>query len=192
MQLFPLTVIGPTVSVNATHQAQPGRRLREASMGGKGEGGGGCLVMLRGLRSRGRRWLLGGCWTRARSDTAEFCCSRRTLRMNLAYRSIQDVLTGAEAALPYVFMSTYYVTNADKDKNDVVTDLKASKDSQTAAGTVMTKKALIDLIETDGHSAKTYNAGKSEDIRVVDKKFLRTDSNNTKADNLGSLPKISR
>lgn len=102
------------------------------------------------------------------------------------------VLTGAEAALPYVFMSTYYVTNADKDDDGVITDLKASKDSQTATGTIMKKKALIDLIETDGHSAKTYNAGKSEDIRVVSKKFLRTDSNSTEADNLGSLPKISR
>ena len=58
MQLFPLTVIGPTVSVIATHQAQPGRRRREASTGGKGQGGEGCLVMLRGLRSRGRRWLV--------------------------------------------------------------------------------------------------------------------------------------
>lgn len=89
-------------------------------------------------------------------------------------------------------MSIYYVTNADKDDDGVITDLKASKDSQTATGTIMKKKALIDLIENDGHSAKTYTAGKSEDIRVVDKKFLRTDSNSTKADNLGSLPKISR
>lgn len=46
MQLFPLTVIGPTVSVIATHQAQSGRRLREASLGGKGEASGGCWRML--------------------------------------------------------------------------------------------------------------------------------------------------
>lgn len=88
-------------------------------------------------------------------------------------------------------MALFYITNADKDSTGTITDVKASKDSKTAAGQTYSKADMIGLLEPAGrNTAKTWHDQKSEDVRVVDKKYLRSDANNTKADNLGELPKI--
>lgn len=88
-------------------------------------------------------------------------------------------------------MSLYYITNADKDSTGTITEVKASKDSTTAAGEIYSKRDMVALLEPTGrHTAKTWHNRKSEDVRVVDKKYLRSDANDTKADNLGELPKI--
>ena len=87
-------------------------------------------------------------------------------------------------------MSVYYVTHARSDSNGVITDLNTKKDSTTAGAVSMTKSALIKLLKPLGNdTAKTYTAtGASEDIRIIDSKYLRTDANDTKKDNLGNLP----
>ena len=56
------------------------------------------------------------------------------------------------------------------------------------------KKGMIDFINQNPNQAKTkyYRNGRwveGEIIRVVDNSYLRTDANNIKADNLGSLPR---
>ena len=86
-------------------------------------------------------------------------------------------------------MSVYYVTHARSDSNGVITDLNTKKDSTTAGAVSMTKSALIKLLKPLGNdTAKTYTATASEKIRVIDSKYLRTDANDTKKDNLGNLP----
>ena len=88
-------------------------------------------------------------------------------------------------------MSVYYVTHANKDSDGVITDVKTRKGSTTVSAESMSKSALIKLLKPLGSdTAKTYNTatGDSEDIRVIDGKYLRTDANNIKADNLGNLP----
>ena len=57
-----------------------------------------------------------------------------------------------------------------------------------------TKREMIDFINQNPNCTKTkyYSYGcwhEGEDVRVVDNRYLRTDSNNIKADNLGSLPR---
>lgn len=88
-------------------------------------------------------------------------------------------------------MALYYITNADKDETGTITRVKASKDSKTAAGEIHSKRAMIDLLDPEGrNTAKTWYLQKSEDVKVVDHRYLRSDANNTKADNLGNLPRI--
>ncbi len=86
-------------------------------------------------------------------------------------------------------MSTYYITHATKDKNDVITTLKASKDSLTANGEEMSKSVMIARLNA-GHTARTWHLGKSEDVRPVGGRYLRTDANEILADNLGDLPPV--
>ena len=57
-----------------------------------------------------------------------------------------------------------------------------------------TKSQLIDFVNNNPNRTKTkyYRYGRwieGEDVRVVDNRYLRTDANNIKADNLGSLPR---
>jgi len=58
-----------------------------------------------------------------------------------------------------------------------------------------TKKAMIDFINKDSSNrVKTKHVRygswtEGEDVRVVDNRYLRTDSNDTKADNLENLPR---
>ena len=57
-----------------------------------------------------------------------------------------------------------------------------------------TKREMIDFINQHPNCTKTkYNRYgrwvEGEDVRVVDNAYLRTDANNIKADNLGSLPR---
>jgi hypothetical protein len=86
-------------------------------------------------------------------------------------------------------MSIYYITNASRDNDGVITTLRAAKDSQAATGVVMRKSEMVAKL-TAGDSARTWNRGKSEEVRVVDGKYLRTDANGIKADNLGDLPPV--
>ena len=57
-----------------------------------------------------------------------------------------------------------------------------------------TKSQMINFINQNPHCTKTkyyYNGRwvEGEDVRVVDNRYLRTDANSTKADNLGNLPR---
>ena len=58
-----------------------------------------------------------------------------------------------------------------------------------------TKQQMIDFINKDSkNKVKTKYVRNSrwvegEDVRVIDNRYLRTDANNTKADNLGELPR---
>ncbi|MCH5316235.1 MAG: DUF3892 domain-containing protein [Eubacterium sp.] len=57
------------------------------------------------------------------------------------------------------------------------------------------KKEMIDFINAHPGGAKTkyrlYGTWREgEEIHVVDNSYLRTDNNNTKADNLGNLPRF--
>ena len=56
------------------------------------------------------------------------------------------------------------------------------------------KQQMIEFINQNPNCTKTkyFRYGSwyvGEDVRVVENKYLRTDGNNTKADNLGSLPR---
>ena len=57
-----------------------------------------------------------------------------------------------------------------------------------------TKRQMIDFVNKHQNCTQTkyYRNGRwiiGEDVRVVDNWYLRTDANNIKADNLGSLPR---
>lgn len=76
--------------------------------------------------------------------------------------------------------------------------LKWTNNLNEQATNICTKQQMIDFINKNPNCTKTkYLDNKiiwdikgwiaGEDIRVVDSSYLRTDSNSTKADNLGSL-----
>jgi hypothetical protein len=87
-------------------------------------------------------------------------------------------------------MALYYITNASKDSNDTITVLRAASGSPHGLGERFTKAEMIALLETGLHTAKTYNLGRSADVRVVGGRFLRSDANDIQADNLGDLPPV--
>lgn len=86
-------------------------------------------------------------------------------------------------------MSLYYITHATTESG-AITKLKASQDARTALGQVMTKADMIRLLEHGHHGAETWHAGKSAPVRVIDGRYLRSDANDTRADNLGDLPPV--
>jgi len=83
---------------------------------------------------------------------------------------------------------------------EVIDKLKWTNTLSEQAQNVCTKQQLIDFINKNPNCTKTkYLKSNSwygsqwvegEDIRVVGNSYLRTDSNQTKKDNLGSLPKF--
>lgn len=96
-------------------------------------------------------------------------------------------------------MSVYYVTAVRTDSDGVITHLNTKKGDTSASDVTMSKSELITLLSSkdDKNTAKTwrveFQSGRplqvlTEDIRVVDGTYLRTDPNSTKADNLGNLP----
>lgn len=88
-------------------------------------------------------------------------------------------------------MSPYYITHATKDSSGTILKLKASEGSPTVSGQVMSKADMIRLLESGrGNTAKTYKDGRTADVRVIDGRYLRSDANDTKADNLGDLPPV--
>ncbi|MBZ5710074.1 DUF3892 domain-containing protein [Nannocystis pusilla] len=88
-------------------------------------------------------------------------------------------------------MSLYYITNATKDSSGAIVRLKASEASPTVSGLVMSKADMIRLLDPPGrNTAKTYKDGRTADVRVNDGRYLRSDANDTRADNLGDLPPV--
>lgn len=79
---------------------------------------------------------------------------------------------------------------------EVISKLKWTNTLTEQASNTCTKRQMIDFINQNPNCTKTkyYSSWngwtKGEDVRVVDNSYLRTDSNNTKADNLGSLPRF--
>lgn len=77
---------------------------------------------------------------------------------------------------------------------EVISQLKWTNTLTEQATNICTKAQMISFINDNPDCTKTkYNSPiwgwrEGEDVRVVDNTYLRTDSNNTKADNLGSLP----
>lgn len=77
---------------------------------------------------------------------------------------------------------------------EVISQLKWTNTLTEQATNICTKAQMISFINDSPDCTKTkYNSPiwgwrEGEDVRVVDNTYLRTDSNNTKADNLGSLP----
>ena len=83
----------------------------------------------------------------------------------------------------------------EKDRwgNDFISEVKGTNFLNATATDRYSKQAIINYIN-NGNPVKTkyyryngWNVG--EDVRVVDNAYLRTDANNIKADNLGSLPR---
>lgn len=78
--------------------------------------------------------------------------------------------------------------------NEYIARMKWTNDLTTRAVSECTKSEMIDFINKNPNHTKTkyYSYGRwaaGEDVRVVDNRYLRTDANNIKADNLGSLPR---
>lgn len=93
-----------------------------------------------------------------------------------------------------------YIDAVHYEKNiygfELISHLKWTNTLSQPATNICTKSELINFINNNPNSTKTkyYNSWKGwvvgEDVRVVDNSYLRTDSNNIKADNLGSLPRF--
>ena len=82
---------------------------------------------------------------------------------------------------------------SDSYGNEYIAKLKWTNNLSQQATSECTKKQMIDFINKNPNCTKTkyYRYGywvTGEDVRVVDNNYLRTDANNIKADNLGSLP----
>lgn len=79
---------------------------------------------------------------------------------------------------------------------EVISKLKWTNTLTEQAIKVCSKQEMIDFISKHPNCTKTkyykpYTGWvEGEDVKVVDNSYLRTDSNNTKADNLGSLPRF--
>ncbi len=79
---------------------------------------------------------------------------------------------------------------------EVLSKLKWTNTLTEQAIEVCSKQAMIDFINKNPNCTKTkyykpyIGWVEGEDVRVVDNSYLRTDSNNTKADNLGNLPRF--
>lgn len=72
--------------------------------------------------------------------------------------------------------------------------MKWTNDLNANAVNECTKQQMIDFINKNPDCTKTkfyrnYRWVVGEDVRVVDNRYLRTDSNGRKADNLGDLPR---
>ena len=77
----------------------------------------------------------------------------------------------------------------------MITHLRWTNNFYEAATNICTKREMIDFINANPNCTKTkyrrYGSWQvGEDVRVVDNAYLRTDANNTKADNLGELPEF--
>jgi len=82
----------------------------------------------------------------------------------------------------------------DRYGNECIANVKWTNDLYSAATKECTKRDMINFINEHPNVTKTkyYRYGNwavGEDVRVVDNSYLRTDANNIKADNLGSLPR---
>ena len=77
---------------------------------------------------------------------------------------------------------------------EYIAKMKWTNDLYSQATDECTKSQMISFINNNPNVTKTkyYRYGSwvvGEDVRVVDNRYLRTDANNIKADNLGELPR---
>ncbi len=77
---------------------------------------------------------------------------------------------------------------------EYISRMKWTNTLSLQAANECTKREMIDFVNKNPNCTKTkyYRYGRwveGEDIHVVDNRYLRTDANNIKADNLGSLPR---
>jgi len=86
----------------------------------------------------------------------------------------------------------------DED-NNYITDLMVHKDNgdSVGSGSSLTRKKVVLLIEAGSTFMTIYKSDdrwkKGENVRIIKidgVKYLRTDSNHTKKDNLGKLPEF--
>ena len=82
----------------------------------------------------------------------------------------------------------------DEYGNEYIARMKWTNYLSPQATDECTKRQKKDFISKNPNCTKTkyYGYGHwtaGEDVRVVDNRYLRTDANNIKADNLGSLPR---
>ena len=82
----------------------------------------------------------------------------------------------------------------DSYGNEYIAKMRWTNYLSVQASSECTKSEMITFINNNPNVTKTkyYRFGRwveGEDVRVVDNRYLRTDSNDTKADNLGSLPR---
>lgn len=87
----------------------------------------------------------------------------------------------------------HYTT--DRNGNELyISSMKWTNDLNANAVRECSKHEMIDFINKNPDCTKTkyFRYGRwyvGEDVHVVDNSYLRTDGNNIKADNLGSLPR---
>lgn len=84
----------------------------------------------------------------------------------------------------------HYVTDSHGCK--VIGNVKWTNNFDELATSECTKQDMIKFINENPNSTKTKykrygNWSLGEDVRVVDNRYLRTDSNGTKSDNLANL-----
>lgn len=77
---------------------------------------------------------------------------------------------------------------------EYIAKMKWTNNLYSQATDECTKSQMISFINNNPNVTKTkyYRYGSwvvGEDVRVVDNRYLRTDANNIKADNLGELPR---
>lgn len=77
---------------------------------------------------------------------------------------------------------------------EYIAKVKWTNDLSSQATTECSKSQMISFINDNPNCTKTkyYRYGRwivGEDVRVVDNRYLRTDANYVKADNLGALPR---
>ena len=84
----------------------------------------------------------------------------------------------------------------EQDSNgfEYIAKMKWTNTLSLSATNECTKSQMIDFVNNNPNCTKTkyYRNGRwveGEDVHVVDNRYLRTDANNIKADNLGSLPR---
>ena len=111
--------------------------------------------------------------------------------------------------MPYLSTNTNYIGDNMTNKvyidavhyekilgREMITHLKCTTILTEKAARIYSKAEMISFINQHPNCTKTkyYDAlwgwREGEDVRVVDNMYLRTDSNNIKEDNLGSLPRF--
>jgi hypothetical protein len=80
-----------------------------------------------------------------------------------------------------------YIIAQRKNDNDVITHVKIDLNEEKLPNTDATKQQVIESIRL-GNKYKTKINNLTSDVNVIDNKYLRSDGNNTKSDNLGNLP----
>lgn len=85
--------------------------------------------------------------------------------------------------------------DTDYQGNKVITVLRWTETLNTTGSKFTAKYQMVEYVKNHPNNTKTkyYRNGSwhvGEDVRVVDGKYLRTDANNIKTDNLGNLPEI--